>query len=77
MSTARETMANLSSLRTVRSERLPRVEIPTHTDEWMRGDRFGVAERYVKSTGMTWVRLDKSGRRRRYPEAELRYLDND
>lgn len=59
------------------AERIQRVEVPAHTDDWMRGDRFGVVVRYVKRTGMTWVRLDKSGAQHRYPDTELRYVDMD
>jgi hypothetical protein len=45
-----------------------RVEIPTHTDRWMRGDRFGVVVARPSRGGRpsmigTWfVKLDKSGK---------------
>lgn len=58
-------------------EQVQRVEVPAYTEEWMAGDRFGTVTGYVKRTGMTWVRLDKSSRTRRFLDADLTYVDND
>ena len=56
------------------SNREQRVEVPAYTDAWMRGDRFGVVVRYVTRTGMSWVKLDKSGRQQRFLDSDLRYI---
>jgi hypothetical protein len=43
-----------------------RVQIPTYTDRWMRGDRYGeivkVTTRAGTETEIAHVRLDKSGK---------------
>lgn len=52
-----------------------RVEIPAYTDAWMRGDRYGTVVRKITRTHMTVVKLDKSGRERRYLTADLTTVD--
>lgn len=52
-----------------------RVEIPVYTDAWMRGDRYGVVVREVKDTGETLVKLDKSGRHRRFRTVDLEMVE--
>ena len=42
-------------------EKGSRVEIPAHTDWWMRGDRYG--EVLFVRDGRVGVRLDKSGKK--------------
>lgn len=48
-----------------------RVEIPVWTDQWMRGDRYGVVVRQHQVPEMTVVKLDKSGAERSYVTADL------
>ena len=43
-----------------------RVEIPPHTDEWMRGDRYGEVIHGLKK-GFVHIKLDKSGKTIRIP----------
>lgn len=54
-----------------------RVEIPTHYDAWMMGDRFGRIVRVTRFSA--YVKLDRSGRTLRIPFTTLegygRYLD--
>jgi hypothetical protein len=57
------------------NEPVRRVEVPAYTDVWMRGDRYGVVVGYVPRTRMSWVQMDKSGQRRRFMDADLKYLD--
>lgn len=43
-----------------------RVQVPTYSDAWMRGDRYGEVIGYLKrrvnDSAVARVRLDKSGR---------------
>ena len=63
-----------------------RVEIPAHTDAWMRGDRFGeivaTTARPQRTPGgfagikcCARVRLDKSGRTVKVDLDQLRFVD--
>jgi len=42
-----------------------RVELHPATDAWMRGDRYGTVESVGPHWSYLWVRLDKSGKRRK------------
>jgi len=51
-----------------------RVQTPVHSDDWMRGDRYGVAVRSIQSRlygPITLVLLDRSGRKRRFLTDDL------
>lgn len=50
-----------------------RVEVPPHSDHWMRGDRYGalVNTRWVGQTEYGYVRLDKSGKTVRFLASDL------
>lgn len=52
-----------------------RVEVPSYTDAWMRGDRFGEVIKYNARNGMLTVKLDKSGRERGFRVADCRVVD--
>ena len=54
-----------------------RVEIPAHTDTWMRGDRYGEIQGLDASRNgeCVRVRLDKSGRVVSYPLDSLSFVD--
>jgi hypothetical protein len=50
-----------------------RVQIPAYADQWMQGDKYGEVTRRIRADRArgelhdTWeVRLDKSGKHRRY-----------
>lgn len=48
-----------------------RVQMHPATAEWMQGDRFGVVVE-VGKTGKLHVKLDRSGRVRRFREHDVR-----
>lgn len=51
-----------------------RVEVPAYTDTWMSGDRYGTVVRHIVRTHMTLVKLDKSGKSRRFISNDLRFI---
>lgn len=53
-----------------------RVEVPAHTDTWMRGDRFGtILSRYTfKGVDRVRVKMDKSGDVLRYPATMVTFV---
>ncbi|MEU9405531.1 hypothetical protein AB0E08_07490 [Streptomyces sp. NPDC048281] len=50
-----------------------RVQVPPHTDTWMRGDRFGE----IVKTGRKYdhVKMDKSGRTLKFPKGTCTPVD--
>lgn len=61
-----------------------RVEVPTHTETWMRGDRFGTivgigpgSSGFGRNPRKATVLLDKSGRKAKFPIEDLRIIEPD
>lgn len=52
-----------------------RVELAPYLDDWMRGDRYGTVIKTGARTKAVYVKLDKSGRTRRYQESSLTAID--
>jgi len=48
-----------------------RVELAPHLDAWMRGDRYGTVSKVGRRTLTVSVKLDKSGRTRRFQPHNL------
>ena len=53
-----------------------RVQVPVWTDTWMKGDRYGliVRESTIKGEVFAHVRLDKSGRTKRFRARDLEII---
>ena len=51
-----------------------RVEIPTHSDCWMRGDRYGEVRLILQQSPRAVVLLDKSGKNKAFNLNELRKI---
>ena len=51
-----------------------RVEIPPHSDWWMRGDRYGEVNLILQQTARAVIRLDKSGKNKAFNLNELRKI---
>ena len=66
--------ALMSQVTTERNGHMPiragsRVEIPSHTDYWMEGDRYGEVVRLTENSAgvvIAHVDMDRSGKRRRF-----------
>jgi hypothetical protein len=50
-----------------------RIQAPVWTDAWMSGDRYGVVKAF--RNGLLYVKMDKSGRTRRFRESECSYVE--
>jgi hypothetical protein len=52
-----------------------RVEIPAYTDAWMSGDRYGILVKVTKTKAR--VKMDRSGRIRKFPRDDVQYVSTD